>query len=106
MNLSESDNNNQSGEVTLQSQSFPEELGVLDIFKTIKKHNTYDFLTNKYMAVNAYDRETSAGDINKVETNSNNLKIPAGGKVARQASSLNNFNDINKGFLSDLAVNK
>ncbi len=40
----------QAQENTLQYQKFPQYLSVNDVFKTIKKHDKYDFLTNKYMA--------------------------------------------------------
>lgn len=42
--------NGQSVDFAHGYQKFPDYLNVVDIFKTINKHEKYDFLTNKYMA--------------------------------------------------------
>lgn len=52
-------------------QVFPDELGVNDIYNTIKKNPKYDFLTNKFMA-DTMDRglnENSVGENKSVATN-------------------------------------
>ncbi len=103
-NLSEADIVNQSGDAALQFQRFPTELSVLDVFNTIKKHSAYDFLTNKHMAVNPDDCGDSAIASNQAN-NSSNVKLLAGSRLVRHATSNNNINN-KKCFLSDLAVIK
>jgi hypothetical protein len=49
--LTLSKKNNQKNSIDLYNNKFPIELGVVDIYKTIMKHNKFDFLTNKYLAL-------------------------------------------------------
>lgn len=52
-------------EKSLLYQKFPQSLGVQDVFNTIKKHEKYDFLTNKYMAAWSSTDQSTNNDLNE-----------------------------------------
>lgn len=57
--------NQQLRTVALGDQKFPLRLNVKDVYKTIMRHDRYDFLTNKYMGVHVEQETAGASLLNK-----------------------------------------
>ena len=85
-NAKKSSNNSTETNDVILNQKFPASLNVMNIFNTIKKHEKFDFLTNKYMATASPIKNSnpdvnlgqtdqlynSNSNINKINSNTNN----------------------------------
>jgi len=59
------------GSDNILSHKFPLYLGVKDVYRTILRHDRYDFLTNKYMGV--YTDSEEGNDRSRAESSSNSF---------------------------------
>lgn len=66
--------NSNSATDLLQYQKFPQHLSVKDVYRTITKHDKYDFLTNKYMGFYDDSQFESNNEINLIRNNRIPLK--------------------------------
>lgn len=81
--------NQQQRNVALSDQKFPLRLNVKDVYKTIMRHDRYDFLTNKYMGV--YVESEKAG-----ASLSNGSKLGQTGRACKLKKNFSESSLLNK----------
>ena len=91
-NAKKSANNSTETNDSILNQKFPASLNVMNIFDTIKKHEKFDFLTNKYMAIaTASPLKSSNPDVNLGQTD----QLYSNSNINKNNNNTNNINNNN-----------
>ena len=88
---------------SIQYQQFPHSLGVVDLFTTIKKHEVFDFLTNKHMALSTDNQEA---DLTSAAAADTKKKPKQAQQLYNNNNNNNNHNNNNNNISNHLDMTK